>query len=674
MTHHSGDGAVPVTCQGEACFIQILKCHGEHLIGVEITGSPKTSMDQERISGSDPTHPRPLLRRDAWRSLNGKWDFCKGREGKVTRPDAVRWETEIEVPFSPETEASGVHDTGFYTAVWYRRTWEQPRLAPGQRVLVHFEAVDWRSTVWVNGKRVCAHAGGYTPFGADITEALVDGPIQEIAIRAEDDPTDLAKPRGKQDWKRDPHSIWYPRTTGIWQEVWLETVNDIRIQSLHWTSSLDRWEIGIEAIILGDGHMEAEVASLEAQNPGNAMQLSVRLTVGDQLIADDSYAVIAGEVHRRIALSDPGIDDFRNTLLWSPSSPTLIEAELKLRRSTGELLDTVHSYAALRSLATQGDRFILNGRPLNLRLVLDQGYWPRTGITPPDDAAIRTDIDLVKKMGFNGVRKHQKVESARFLYWADRLGLLVWEEMPSAYRYTTRSIHRLTREWLEVLERDRSHPCIVAWVPFNESWGVPDLPDVTAQRSYVQALYHLTKAVDPSRPVIGNDGWESVATDIIGIHDYDDQPKRLGTRYGIDDIESKLLRRERPGGRILTLGKENVTTRQPIMITEFGGIALGGKNDESWGYSRSATADQFLERYTALLETVRNLPALAGFCYTQLTDTYQEVNGLLYADRTPKAPLEAIAHATSGSPLDYDPHLETPWREHLMQQTPTTRS
>ena len=611
------------------------------------------------------------MRREAWQSLNGSWDFWSGRVESSSNPDTIRWDTKIEVPFSPETEASGVHDSGFYSAVWYRRAWEQPRLAKGQRLLVHFEAVDWRSTVWVNGKRVSFHEGGYTPFEADITEALVDDTTQEIIVRAEDDPADLAKPRGKQDWKLEPHSIWYPRTTGIWQEVWLETVNALRLESLHWTSSLDRWEIGIEARILGDGKMEAESATLKSRDPKDAMHLSVRLRVGDQLIADDSYAVIAGEVHRRIALSDPGIDDFRNALLWSPSSPTLIEAELNLRNSVGDLLDTVYSYTALRSLATQGDRFILNGRPLSLRLVLDQGYWPRTGITAPDDEAFRTDIRLVKKMGFNGVRKHQKIESARFLYWADRLGLLVWEEMPSAYRYTTRSIHRLTQEWLEVLERDRSHPCIVAWVPFNESWGVPDLPDVTAQRSYVQALYHLTKAVDPSRPVIGNDGWESVATDIIGIHDYDDQPKRIGARYSIDDIESQLLRRERPGGRILTLGGESVASRQPLMLTEFGGIALGGGKKTTWGYSRCSTTEEFLDRYTQLLETVRNLPALAGFCYTQLTDTYQEVNGLLYADRTPKAPLEAIAEATAGSLPDFDPQLETAWREHTMQQEPS---
>ncbi len=379
-------------------------------------------------------------------------------------------------------------------------------------------------------------------------------------------------------------------------------------------------------------------------------------------------------MHRRIALSDPGIDDSRNSLLWSPTSPTLIEAKIELRTASGEILDTVHSYTALRSVATQGDRFVLNGRPLTLRLVLDQGYWEKTGLTAPDDAALQRDIELVKKLGFNGVRKHQKIESQRFLYWADRAGLLVWEEMPSAYRYTTKSIHRLSREWLEVLERDRSHPCIIAWVPFNESWGVPDLPDSPAQRHYVQGLYHLTKAIDPSRPVIGNDGWENIATDIIGVHDYDDQPARIALRYGLNDIETKLLKRERPGGRILTLGGKDFTTSQPIILSEFGGIAFGGDRKTTWGYSRSQTSEDFLERYRELLETVRSLPALAGFCYTQFTDTYQEVNGLLYIDRTPKAPFELIAQATSGIRPELDEQTETAWRDEDVQQAPHFRA
>ena len=631
--------------------------------------------------------------------LNGPWDFCNGRDGEPSRPEEVRWDKTIVVPFSPETKASGIADTGFYQAVWYRRSWVQPTLAPGQRLQLHFEAVDWRTTVWINGREVCMHEGGYTPFSADITDVLLPGGSQEIVVRAEDDAADLAKPRGKQDWKLEPHSIWYPRTTGIWQTVWLETVFETRLESVHWTANLERWEIGLEARIhtpVGD------------RQP---LQLAVRLTAGDQLLADDTYAVVAGEVHRRIALSDPGIDDSRNALLWSPASPTVIDAHLELRAADGRVLDCIESYTALRSASVQADRFLLNGRPMNLRLVLDQGYWPDSGLTAPTDNALIRDIVLAKALGFNGVRKHQKIESARFLYWADHLGLLVWEEMPSAYRYTDKSVARLTREWIEVLQRDRSHPCIVTWVPFNESWGVPDLPLVPDQRHFVRALYELTKSIDPTRPVIGNDGWESVATDMIGIHDYDDDPQRIALRYGLQHIESTLFHRERPGGRILQLAEQNPVCTQAIVLTEFGGIALAHKKkplsppesdraepandapaamsavktaaevmspaaasgqpggpEEVWGYSVSATAGDLLGRYTALLKVVRALPALAGFCYTQFTDTYQEANGLLYADRTPKAPLEALALATSGLQPDFDAQADALWRETVMTQ------
>jgi beta-galactosidase/beta-glucuronidase len=601
--------------------------------------------------------PRPQMERQAWISLDGTWDFCSGRETSYSAPGPVQWNQKIIVPFSPETPASGIGDTGFYSTVWYRRTFERPKFRAGHRLILHFEAVDYCATVWVNGQELISHEGGYTPFNVDITGALHNEGAQEIVVRAEDDPADLEKPRGKQDWKLEAHSIWYPRTTGIWQTVWLEIVPATRLCSLQWDSNLERWEICLKALV----------------SPGKEKTtLRVRLQAGDQVLALDTYAVIAGEVHRRIALSDPGIDDYRNTLLWSPTSPTIIDAFVDLLDEEGGIVDSVRSYTAIRSVSTQGDRFVLNGRPLNLRLVLDQGYWPESGATSPNDEALRQDVLLTQKLGFNGVRKHQKIESARFLYWADRLGLLVWEEMPSAYRYTTRSIQRLTREWLEVLERDRSHPCIITWVPFNESWGVPDLPDSPAQRHYVQALYHLTKCIDPSRPVIGNDGWESVATDIVGIHDYDEQPERMGLRYGVDDIETRLLKRERPGGRMLRVGSLD-KCGQPIVLTEFGGTAFGHNREGIWGYSQTETADDLLKQYSALLSTVRRLPALAGFCYTQFTDTYQEANGLLYADRSPKVAIHEIALATTGSVSDYDAHIETLWRDQIMEQQPGTR-
>lgn len=578
-------------------------------------------------------YPRPQFRRARWTSLNGDWDFALEVEAAWSRSQVI-WDRKIRVPFSPETPASGIGDTGLYECVWYRLRFQPPALAPGERLLLHFGAVDYAASVWVDGTLTIEHEGGYTPFHVDITSVLHAGEAEhEIIVRAHDDPGDLGKPRGKQDWQLHPHAIWYPRTTGIWQTVWLEQVTATRLQSIQWTANLERWEIGLDAAVVG--------------TDGRKLRLGVKLWVDDLVLAEDHYTVVAGEVHRRIALSDPGIDDFRNELLWSPFSPKLINAELELYDEAGTRIDRVESYTALRAFSVQGDRFILNGRPYPLRMVLDQGYWPDTGMTPPSDVAVRHDVELAKAMGFNGVRKHQKIEMPRYLYWADRLGLLIWEEMPSAYRFTRRSVELLTRQWLEAMRRDASHPSIMAWVPFNESWGVPNLPDSLSERNYVRALYFLTKTQDPTRPVVGNDGWESVATDIIGIHDYDDQPQRMARRYFSREVPI-MLQRERPGGRALVL-EGHTSGEHPIVLSEFGGIAVVDANERIWGYTHCESAEGFASRFSELLSVVRSLELLAGFCYTQFADTYQEANGLLRADRTPKIPLAVIAAAVSGA-------------------------
>jgi Glycosyl hydrolases family 2, TIM barrel domain/Glycosyl hydrolases family 2, sugar binding domain len=596
-------------------------------------------------------YPRPQLERAAFTSLNGLWDFMIDAESVSRQPHEPQWGSKIRVPFSPETAASGIGDTGFYNTCWYRREFEPPELNAGDRLLLHFGAVDYQATVWVNGQIAGSHQGGYTPFTFDITELLKDEPVQTLVVRADDDPADLSKPRGKQDWQLTPHSIWYPRTTGIWQTVWLERVAQTYIGALRWTPNLERWEIGFEVWTCGA--------------PRDDLRCIVELRGAGKLLAYDSYTVLAGEVHRRIALSDPGIDDYRNELLWSPSTPTLITAKIRMETLAGDVLDSVESYTALRQIGVQGEKFVLNNRPYKLRMVLDQGYWPESGLTAPDDDTLHRDVQLAKAMGFNGVRKHQKLEDPRFLYWADHLGLLVWEEMPSAYRFTRASVTRLTREWSEAILRDVNHPCIVAWVPFNESWGVPDLPTMPAQRHCVQALYHLTKTLDPTRPVVGNDGWESVATDIIGVHDYDHDPSRILTRYGAGDIP-QLFKREQPAGRLLSLSEH--ASDQPIMISEFGGIAFSPDLLRTWGYSRAQTAEDLANRYLELLRAVRSIPFLAGFCYTQFADTYQEANGLLFPDRTPKFPLEAIALATRGPRTPHDQQVEWEWRERLMKQ------
>jgi beta-galactosidase/beta-glucuronidase len=580
-------------------------------------------------------YPRPQLVRDHWQSLNGPWKFTFDDTRQFTHPsDPIGWSADIRVPYPPECNASGIGDRGLHCCCWYEREFD---LMPDEgRVLLHFGAVDYQASVWINGHLVVKHEGGHTPFCADITRDLNhDGP-QTVTVRVEDDPSDLGKPRGKQDWQLEPHSIWYHRITGIWQTVWLEKVARTYIRKIRWTPYFDGFEIGCETFVSGDLQ-------------DDALTIEVKIMHRKKLLADDRYKVIGGEAHRKISLSDPGIDDSRNELLWSPERPTLLDAEIVLR--AGDLiLDKVHSYTALRSAHVNRDRFMLNGRPYPLRMVLDQGYWPDTLMTAPDDEALRRDVELAKEMGFNGVRKHQKIEDPRYLYWADKLGLLVWEEMPSAYRFSPLAITRLVHEWAEVIDRDYSHPCIIVWVPFNESWGVPNLTSTQAHRNAVEALYHLTRTLDATRPVIGNDGWEASATDLLGIHDYDPDPQQIALRYGVSQTQ-ELFDRRRPGGRILTL--DGYPHRgQPIILTEFGGIAYAKKPDpgcpKTWGYSSVSSDEEFRARYRSLLTVVNETTLFSGFCYTQFADTFQEANGLLNADRTPKLPLWEIRAATCG--------------------------
>ncbi len=573
------------------------------------------------------------MQRSNWTSLNGVWRFCYDDTHKFTLPSQIEsWPLEITVPFPPESNASGIGDKRFHSLCWYERDFDCSP-TPG-RVLLHFGAVDYAARVWVNGYLAAIHEGGHTPFWADITHMLRSSGNQTVTVRVEDDPHDLAKPRGKQDWQLEPHSIWYPRTTGIWQTVWIEHVPCTYIEKIRWTPEVERYAIGFEARIVGD--------------LANDFSVDVCLRHGQRILAHDRYQVVDGAADRSIVLSDPGIDDYRNELLWSPEQPTLLDATVRLMRGE-EVVDEFVSYTALRSVNILRDRFMLNGRPYMLRLVLDQGYWPDTLLAAPGDDALRHDVELAKAMGFNGVRKHQKIEDPRYLYWADRLGLLVWEEMPSAYRFTRSAIKRTVREWTEVIERDYSHPCVIVWVPFNESWGVPELPTIDKQRHAVQALYHLTKTLDATRPVIGNDGWESSATDIIGIHDYESDPEHLRQRYGAEILPEQLFDRRRPGGRILTL--DGYPHRgQPIMLTEFGGIAFAkdplAEIKQTWGYSIARDAIEFRQMYSKLMDTVIHTALFSGFCYTQFADTFQEANGLLYADRTPKIPIEDIEKIT----------------------------
>ena len=582
-------------------------------------------------------HPRPQLTRPHWVDLCGPWDFAFDDDGvgvvqRWQRRDDV-FDRTIVVPFPFESPASGIGDRGFHPVVWYRRT-VQALPADGNRLLLHLGAVDYRAHVWVNGQAVAYHEGGSTPFTADITSALDPSGTQVVVVRAEDSPTDLRQPRGKQDWQPEPHAIWYDRTSGIWQPVWLEEVPATRILSLRWTPDVDRRALDL-------------VVRVRAEGPRD-LRLRVVLRQRDRVLADDVYAVDQhAEVQRRITLLENDMSLGHSDLLWAPEAPNLIDATLTLLDGD-DVVDEVGSYTAVRSLEASRDRLLLNGRPYFLRLVLAQGFWPESHLAAPSATALRREVELVKELGFNGVRVHQKVEDPRFLAWCDRLGLLVWAELPAAYEFSPTTVGRLTREWLEVLERDVSHPCVVAWVPVNESWGVPALERSPQQEALVRSLYHLTKAVDPTRLVIGNDGWEQPVTDVVTVHDYAARGAVLRERYGTWDALEHTLAHTQPGYRLVLLPGAS-RDEAPVLISEFGGISLdlAEVDDGGWqGYGAVRRPEDLLRGYEDLVGALLASSAVAGFCWTQLTDTQQERNGLLTADRRPKAPAERIRAIT----------------------------
>lgn len=589
-------------------------------------------------------HPRPQLVRTRWTDLSGPWGFAYDDDDAGVRAgwhhEAAPFTRQIIVPFPPESPASGIDDASFHPIVWYRHTFTHTVTTGGgrrgfrhsaaapadERLLLHFGAVDYRAQVWVNGQLVATHEGGQTPFSADITGALhADSDEQTIVVRAEDRPEDLAQPRGKQYWEVESRGIWHSRTTGIWQPVWLEPVGTWHIAEVRWTPNTDRTGLGL-AVTLNSP-------------PVSPLRLRVQLSLNDSPLADDIYTLTEGEFQREIALASGTVSlaSNANRLFWTPENPNLIAATLILL--DGEtILDEVGSYAGLRSIGISQGQFQLNGRPYYQRLVLQQGYWPESHLAAPSAETLRREVELVKELGFNGVRIHQKVEDPRFLFWCDRLGLLVWGEMANAFVFSAQAVERLTREWLDVVRRDYSHPCIVTWMPLNESWGVPALPRNPAQQHYVQALYHLTHAIDPTRPVISNDGWEHLTNDIWGIHDYTPRGATLRERYGTPEALTRRLDGTDPApqSHVITLPGV-VHTGQPVMLTEFGGITYAPASGERWfGYDTVSDAAQYLARYAEYIEAILACPTIFGFCYTQFTDTAQETNGLLTADRRHK--------------------------------------
>lgn len=592
----------------------------------------------------DPNHPRPHLQRQTWELLDGGWDFAADVSAAHTHPATVKFDETITVPFAPETAASGIAFDGFLRRCWYRRF---VAIAPpdgAERVWIRFGAVDRTATIWINGHRAGEHTGGYTPFSVDITDLL--GPadeagecVVEVIVQADDEPRNVAIPRGKQDWWPVPHVIWYPRTTGIWQSVWLERVPPVRVDSLAW-----------------EGDPRTLTVRLDARITGNVQvgdRVRVTLRYGDRVLVDDQSTlaeVVDGvaTIRRDYGVGVQGVDD-AYLLIWRPHHPALIEATVEVDGAHGH--DEVVSYTAIRSVGVEHGRFVLNGQPYQLRLALDQGYWPDSGMTAPSLDALRRDVELVRELGLNGVRKHQKVEDPRWLALCDELGVLVWEELPSPYAFSARTVAAMAREWTEVIERDRNHPCIVAWVPVNESWGVPLATTDPQQAAVIAALGALTKALDGTRPVSGNDGWETLGGDIVGIHDYDQDAERVRQRYATTQAVDGLFAGFGPGGRALTTDGSTANGRA-VIVSEFGGVTLADSAEGLFGYGNITNADDFVTRYRDLCGAILTSEVLSGYCWTQLTDTYQEANGLLRMDRTPKAPLAALHAASHGRTLE----------------------
>jgi beta-galactosidase/beta-glucuronidase len=582
-------------------------------------------------------YPRPQLVRKDWLNLNGLWAFAFDDENVGTEQ---RWfshsegpfDRDIIVPFAYQSKLSGIGDPSFHDTVWYKREFEIPESWSGQRVLLHFGAVDYRAWVFVNEQCVGFHEGGHVPFHFDITHYVEDG-INLLSVKVEDPSTDQTIPRGKQFWREESEAIWYTRTTGIWQTVWLETVNPTHVSKLRFTPDLDRGEVKVEIEISGD--IIDKGVHIDIQFKGNTI-------VKDIISVHGQYISRAFELYNREIFRTP----FHGKgWSWSPENPNLFDVKVKLHNSAnGQMLDEIGSYFGLRKVHIENGMVYLNNQPYYQKLVLDQGYWPEGLLTAPTDEDLKKDIELSKRMGFNGCRKHQKVEDPRFLYWADRLGYLVWGECASAHSFSEGAIARLTREWIEIIERDYNHPSILAWVPLNESWGIPDVKMNRQQQHHSLAMYHLVHSLDTTRLVISNDGWELTTTDICAIHNYSHGNKDELAKYETykQDLSTKdAILSSRPAKRsIYADGFEH--RGEPILLTEFGGIGYKVGEESGWGYTSVGNAEDFVADYERIMKAVYSSKILFGFCYTQLTDVEQEINGLLTYDRKPKCDLEKI--------------------------------
>jgi len=570
-----------------------------------------------------PEYPRPDLVRLEWLTLNGEWQFAFDdddtgvQKGWTSGHD---YERRINVPFPYQAPLSGINLRQPHHVIWYRRLFSVPEGWYGRRVKLNFGAVDFECCVYANGKLAGSHRGGNTPFSMDITPFLNLDNHNEVVVRCFDDER-LSQPRGKQYWIKDSGGIWYTRSSGIWQTVWLEPVAQVSaIERLH----INSWDISghVQVDVLLDRHADNIHILADAFFEGRAVA-----TAQGGPLHDNPSGTAQRTVRLQFQIPSPR--------LWTVDKPDLYDLKLTLLHD-GNRVESVESYFGIRSLRVEAGTVLMNGKAIYQRLILDQGYWPDGLITAPSDEELKADILRMKEMGFNGCRKHMKVEDPRFLYWADKLGYFVWGEMAACWEYSDQAAAFFTAEWQEAVIRDRSHPCVITWTPINESWGVTEnmISVQPEQIAFLCSLYYLTKALDPTRPVNGNDGWQNALTDLATVHDYTQTGSKLRKHFKTY-VSNPLvavhfppfLEQHLPG---------HPYRRQPILCTEYGGIGLA-KEGEAWGYGNLAhNAEELLARFREVTWALQDVPEVVGYCYTQLSDVEQEQNGLYTYDRIPK--------------------------------------
>jgi beta-galactosidase/beta-glucuronidase len=589
------------------------------------------------MSSIHETAPNPQFVREPWIDLTGTWKFQyddenAGLEAGWWRSDFGEKSLEILVPYPPESRLSGIADPSFHPIIWYQRALPDIPTDVPERTLLRFGAVDYEATVWINDICVGGHIGGSSPFVVELsTDWLRSLNRPRLTLRVFDDPTDLEQPRGKQAWTEEPAGIWYKRTTGIWQPVWLEFAPPVHVQHIRWTFHPESTSLRFD-LELSRSPLNPMNVTLAVCSPGG--KVSSTSILMEERLASGSLDLVGLQQNGSV-----------NHLLWRPESPLLLPTRISV--SSG---DTVDGYLGLRTISVDKTGFRINNQPLWLRMVLSQGYFPESHYAAPTLDAIHREVELTLALGFNGARTHQKAEDPRYLYWADSLGLLIWGEIGAAYTWSDRAFNRLSNEWQELIRRDINHPSVIAWVPFNESWGVSDVATNLQQQNAVRSIYSHTNALDGTRPVIGNDGWEHVSTDVFSLHDYIWEGNELSSRYSSGKCNDDIANTFAVAGKKAVAAEECVLEHLPIMVTEYGGVSFAPSEDESWyGYGKVNTSEEFEAKYFELTSALQDSSELAGICYTQLTDTEQETNGLLTEYREPKIDLESLSVITRGN-------------------------